>query len=109
VTVYGADYPMYMYDLAQGPGGTWTPMTHPFPDSNSTSGAAFVPGPVTGDLNCDGVVSFKDINPFVLALANPETYATTFIDCTIYNADINLDGLVSFADINPFVALLTGR
>jgi len=109
VTVYGADYPMYMYDLAQGPGGTWTPMTHPFPDSNSTSGAAFVPGPVTGDLNCDGVVSFKDINPFVLALANPDTYATTYIDCTIYNADINLDGLVSFADINPFVALLTGR
>jgi len=64
--------------------------------------------PITlGDLNCDGVVNFGDINPFVLALANPETYATLYPDCNILNADINGDGVVSFRDINPFVALLT--
>jgi hypothetical protein len=108
VTVYGAEYPMFVYDLAQGPGGTWTPMTHPFPDSNATSGAAWIPGPVPGDLNCDGVVDFRDINPFVIALASPEGFATQFPDCIIYNGDTNLDGLVDFRDINPFVLLLTG-
>jgi hypothetical protein len=109
VTVYGAEYPMYVYDLAQGPGGTWTPMTHPFPDSNATSGAAWIPGPVTGDTNCDGVVDFGDINPFVAAIVSIEGYEAQFPDCTIYNADINLDGHVDFGDINPFVALLAGK
>ncbi len=61
-----------------------------------------------GDLNCDGAVDFGDINPFVLALADPTAYASTFPDCDILNADINADGGVNFGDINPFVALLTG-
>ena len=61
-----------------------------------------------GDLNCDGSVDFGDINPFVLALANPATYATEYPDCNALNADINADGTVDFGDINPFVALLVG-
>jgi len=109
VPVYGATCPMYVYDLAQGSGGTWQPMTHPFPDSNSTSGAAWIPGPVTGDTNCDGHVNFGDINPFVAAIVSSEGYEAQFPDCTIYNADINLDGQVNFGDINPFVALLAGK
>ncbi|MEW6199364.1 MAG: immunoglobulin domain-containing protein [Planctomycetota bacterium] len=60
-----------------------------------------------GDLNCDGVVDFGDINPFVLALTNPVRYATQFPNCDIMNGDINNDGVVGFADINPFVRLLT--
>ncbi|MBP7747447.1 MAG: hypothetical protein KA383_15120 [Phycisphaerae bacterium] len=60
-----------------------------------------------GDLNCDGVANFKDINPFVLRLANPATYAGTFPNCPSYNADINNNGVVGFDDINPFVALLS--
>jgi murein tripeptide amidase MpaA len=60
-----------------------------------------------GDLNCDGAVSFGDINPFVLALADPTGYANAFPDCDISLADINGDGSVDFGDINPFVALLT--
>jgi C1A family cysteine protease len=59
-----------------------------------------------GDLNCDGVVSFGDINPFVLALTNPTVYATTFPNCDVMNADMNSDGSVNFGDINPFVAAL---
>ena len=59
-----------------------------------------------GDLDCDGVVDIHDINPFVLALSNPEGYATMYSSCDILNADINLDGSVDIYDINPFVALL---
>jgi hypothetical protein len=61
---------------------------------------------VVGDLNCDGVVSFADINPFVLRLSNPVAYWTTFPACADSNGDSNGDGTVDFGDINPFVALL---
>ena len=60
-----------------------------------------------GDLNCDGVVDFGDINPFVLALTNPAAYPVQYPQCNILNGDINGDGLVDFGDINPFVRLLT--
>ena len=67
-----------------------------------------VPILVPGDLNCDGVINFGDINPFVLALSNPAGYNTAFPWCNILNGDTNGDGLVNFGDINPFVAILTG-
>jgi hypothetical protein len=69
---------------------------------------ALTPAPgLPGDLNCDLVVDFGDINPFVLALTNPAGYAAAYPDCDIMNADINADGGVDFGDINPFVELLT--
>ncbi len=61
-----------------------------------------------GDMNCDGVVSVGDINPFVLALTNPTGYADQFPDCDLLNGDTSGDGELSVADINGFVALLTG-
>jgi len=62
-----------------------------------------------GDLNCDGVVGFGDINPFVLYLSNFATWQATYVDCLATNGDINGDGVFpSFADINPFVMLLSG-
>jgi len=61
-----------------------------------------------GDLNCDGLVGFGDINPFVLLLSNPAAWQATYPDCPILNGDINGDGAVDFGDINPFVALLSG-
>ncbi len=64
--------------------------------------------PVPGDLNCDGVLSMGDVNPFVVALAGELEYVTVWPDCTWYNADVNGDGRVSFLDVNPFVALLAG-
>jgi hypothetical protein len=60
-----------------------------------------------GDLNCDGIVGFGDINPFVLALSNPAAYSLQFAGCNIQNGDINGDSHVDFADINPFVQLLS--
>jgi hypothetical protein len=72
-----------------------------------TATFSIVVPPVPGDLNCDGVVSFGDINPFVLALSNPAVFAQQYPNCNILNGDINGDGTVSFADINPFVSCLT--
>jgi hypothetical protein len=61
-----------------------------------------------GDLNCDGVVNFDDIDPFVLALSDPTGYAAQYPNCNILNADCNSGGYVDFNDINPFVAILSG-
>jgi probable HAF family extracellular repeat protein len=61
-----------------------------------------------GDANCDGVVSFGDINPFVLALTNPAGYQAAFPDCNLLIADMNDNGFVDFGDINAFVSLLSG-
>ncbi len=62
-----------------------------------------------GDMNCDGMIDFGDISPFVLALSNPFHYPDYYPNCNIVLADINGDDYVDFRDINPFVAILTGR
>ena len=65
----------------------------------------------TGDVNCDGVVDFGDINPFVQYLSNFSAWQATYPRCPALNGDINGDGTygyLSFGDINPFVALLSG-
>ncbi len=59
-----------------------------------------------GDVNCDARVDFGDINPFVMILANPTLWQTTFPQCPFLNGDINGDQQVDFGDIIPFVNLL---
>lgn len=61
-----------------------------------------------GDLNCDGLVNFADIDPFVLALSDQAGYEARYPNCRWLNADCNGDGAVDFGDIDPFVALLGG-
>ncbi len=61
-----------------------------------------------GDLNCDGLVNFTDINPFVLALTDPAGYGQAYPNCYIDRGDLNGDGRVDFNDINPFVERLAG-
>lgn len=61
---------------------------------------------VPGDLNCDGLVDFADINPFVTALNGEAYYTSKHPGCRWLNADVNGDGAVTFVDINPFIALL---
>ncbi len=66
---------------------------------------------LVGDVNCDGVVDFGDINPFVLFLSNFGAWQAAYPGCPPQNGDINQDGTYgqgSFGDINPFVALLSG-
>ncbi len=62
----------------------------------------------TGDTNCDGVVSFDDIDAFVLALSGVTAYAVQHPDCNWLNADCNRDGRVDFSDIDAFVGLIGG-
>lgn len=62
---------------------------------------------LAGDLNCDGAVSFGDINPFVLVLVDAEIWQEKYPACPLLNGDLSGDGAVDFADINPFVDLLS--
>ena len=81
----------------------------PGDDFTSVPVTPTMPQTITGDMNCDGVVNFADINPFVLALGDTsDAYYAAFPTCNRMNADVNHDGHVNFADINPFVALLLG-
>jgi hypothetical protein len=62
-----------------------------------------------GDLNCDGMIDYRDINPFVLYLCNYAAWQNMYPCCDPRNGDINCDGVYgqsSFGDVNPFVALL---
>jgi hypothetical protein len=63
-----------------------------------------------GDLNCDGMIDFGDINPFVQYMSNFVGWQAAYPACNAANGDINCDGTFgqsSFGDINPFVALMT--
>jgi hypothetical protein len=66
-------------------------------------GHSLGPKASSGDLDCDGVVNFDDIDPFVSALgADPLTWNLAHPGCHWLNAD----GVVNIDDIDPFVALL---
>jgi aminopeptidase N len=58
---------------------------------------------VPADCDCDGAVNAFDIDPFVLAIVSPESYAQQYPDCNLWNADVDLDGAVNAFDIDPFV------
>ncbi len=59
-----------------------------------------------GDCNCDGQVNFYDIDPFILALSDPQGYMAQYPNCNILQADMNCDGVVNFLDITAFVSFL---
>ncbi|MCG3127090.1 MAG: hypothetical protein CHACPFDD_01948 [Phycisphaerae bacterium] len=65
-------------------------------------------GPCAGDLNCDGSINGFDIEPFVLAISDPITYAEEFPDCDLTLGDMNDDGSVNGFDIDSFVDALGG-
>lgn len=60
-----------------------------------------------GDMNCDGRFNNFDVDPFVLALTDPASYAQAFACCDIMLGDVDGDGLLNNFDVDPFVALLT--
>lgn len=80
-----------------------------FAATNATAGTECRDRPLLGDANCDRLINNFDIDPFVLALSNPEQYAIQFPDCNIQFMDINGDGFVNNFDIDPFVALISSR
>jgi hypothetical protein len=74
----------------QGDGTTCTP--NPCP-----------PAGCAGDMNCNGSITFADIDLFVEALGGESAWTHT---CPWINADCNGDHNVTFADIDPFVGLI---
>lgn len=61
------------------------------------------PVPCPGDLNCDGLVNFADISPFIAALkaGSPDHWSSP---CPWLHGDTNGDGTVNFADLSGFIA-----
>ena len=57
-----------------------------------------------GDVNNDGWVSWRDIDPFVTAMNGPSAYYAAFPTGYFYTADCNFDHTVNWRDIDPFVA-----
>ena len=62
-----------------------------------------------GDLDCCGGVTVDDVGAFVIALSDPQGYASMLPACDITLADMNGDGVENGEDISLFVdALLAG-
>lgn len=59
-----------------------------------------------GDLNCDGSIDLVDVEPFILALIEPDEYPSRHPDCDLTLGDINGDGSVDLVDVEPFIGLL---
>ena len=64
------------------------------------SGVAAGPSIIKADVNMDGIVTFLDISPFIMALSSPDTAPA--------EADCNCDGIVNFLDISVFINILAG-
>ena len=62
--------------------------------------------PVLGDLNCDGLLTFEDINPFLMVLTDSVSYAAQYPECDPNLADCNGDGAVNDADVDAFIERL---
>ncbi len=63
---------------------------------------------IPGDTNCDGLVTFDDVTPFVTAVARPAEYEAQYPGCNWLTADCDFNGTVNFDDINAFVELMVG-
>jgi hypothetical protein len=57
-----------------------------------------------GDMNCDGLITFADVDWFVEALAGESAW--THAPCPWQNSDCSGDGNVTFADIDALVTLI---
>ena len=73
-------------------------------DGTTCTAGLCVPPLCAGDMDCDGAVTFADIDRFVEALSGESFW--THAPCAWLNGDCNGDGGVTFADIDAFVALL---
>lgn len=94
--------PRFVDDPATPDTGTGTP---PMVDLGAHE--CQIPTP-PGDMNCDGVVDFDDVTPFVQALLDPAAYAASFPACDIGNADMNGDTFENGDDLQLFLEASTG-
>lgn len=59
-----------------------------------------------GDMNCDGTINGFDIEPFVVAITDPDAFAHRWPDCEVARADVNADGSSNAGDIEVFKEVL---
>lgn len=97
--------PGFIVEHAAGSGGTPAAVGD-YLYSLGTSGLVAYAVDHFGDLNCDNVLNFDDVEPFVLALIDPSAYADAYESCDIHRADLNRDGREDGADVQSFVAKL---
>ena len=103
-----APFGRYLLGFGQDANGEIYALANDTATPFGTTGVVLRIASPAGDMNCDGVVNFADINPFVLFLSNPSAWQANYPGCPPSNGDINNDGTFpSFSDINPFVALLS--
>ena len=69
----------------------------------------FDPEVLKGDFNMDGRLSGLDIDPFILALTDPEAYEEKFGKDPSLVGDLNGDLGLTGLDIQNFINLLTGK
>jgi hypothetical protein len=84
-------------DCTAASGLTWTQDTSCSPNPCG-------PPVCPGDTNCDGQITFADIDWFVDALSGESAWSHA--PCPWRNADCNGDSQVTFADIDPFVLVI---
>ncbi len=63
---------------------------------------------LVGDMDRNGKIDTDDINPFVLALTDPNSYVALYGLDPNDTGDCDGDGVLTVDDIQPFVGLLTG-
>ena len=63
---------------------------------------------IIGDIDRSGKVDLDDINPFVMALTDPNGYQAMYGIDPNWVGDCDGSGKLDTDDINPFVALITG-
>ncbi|HPF40947.1 MAG TPA: endonuclease [Phycisphaerae bacterium] len=59
-----------------------------------------------GDLNCDSVLDYSDVEPFALAIVDATSYGVMFPACDIHRADMNEDNVIDSRDVAGFVGAL---
>ncbi len=63
-----------------------------------------------GDMNCDGMLDLDDVDPFALALIDPDAYQNGIgAGCFLSRADVNQDTFINGLDVEKFVELLSGQ
>jgi len=61
---------------------------------------------LAGDMNCDGHVDGDDVQPFVLALFDPDAYVAQYGGCDLCAGDLDADGDCDIDDAVPFANAL---
>ena len=99
---YLTEYVLAVEDTLKTDFPTGTLQVYTFTGAVDVGTLSVALGPVgcRGDMNCDGLIDFSDIDVFVAILSGGTP-------CNAYNADVNGDGVVDFGDIDPFVAVLS--